>query len=88
MSGNIDIAGRNRRRHVASIKVRLSFTENHMVTFTPRGGRDHMGYLKGFIRVKGKTVTGWVNDEGELPAFFPAAKGINQQLVYDLQEAA
>ena len=65
-----------------SRKVRLAFTDNVMVTFTPRG-HDNAGDEAGFIRVKGKTVTGWIGRGAG--AFF--AGGKNAYLAEHLMSA-
>ena len=66
-----------------SRQVRLAFTNNTKVTFTPRG-LDAVGDEKGFIRVKGKVVTGWIGRGSG--AFF--AGGKNAHLAEALMSAA
>ena len=66
-----------------SRQVRLAFTDDVMVTFTPRGGFDSAGDEKGFIRVQGRTITGWIGRNAG--AFF--AEGKNAYLVEALVSA-
>jgi hypothetical protein len=68
-----------------SRKVRLAYSGDLMLTFTPRG-RTYDRYIYGFIRLQGRTVSGYVYEglSGEV-AFFPT--GIHQPWAYEVARA-
>jgi hypothetical protein len=56
--------------------VRLAYTDNKQVRFTERPGKHHRS---GYIRVNGKTVSGFLGADNQ---FF--AVGMNSNLVHDI----
>jgi hypothetical protein len=61
------------------MKVRIAHTDT-VVTMTPRG-RAGSFHTNGFIRLKGKTITGYAYDGGvSNPVFYP--EGINAWVPY------
>jgi hypothetical protein len=68
---------------VKTIKARIATSSNLIVPFTPRGrqltGSD---YTRGFARIDGKTVTGWLYDGTYEKIFYP--EGIHRNFIYQL----
>jgi hypothetical protein len=65
------------------MKARLAFTSRE-VFVTPRGKSSNY-HTRGFIRVAGKTVSGYVYDGGYEKVFY--AEGKNEALAYDRNAA-
>lgn len=66
-------------------KVRLAGSRGLMVPFTPRGRKNgtFLDCTTGFIRLNGKTVSGyiWSGISGDQP-FYPT--GIHREMAYDI----
>ena len=59
------------------MKVRLIFSKNIYLTFTPRGKQNHSHYIPGFVRLDGRTVSGLAYNNGPELVFDPRGKHEN-----------